>query len=151
AFRNVAGPDALKGVITSKVIPSFQLNTINNPQQPHTGKSLYLGGEIAGLGGNVASIRPVMEWKQFSPMKGIHPKLKTTYDGRQTLGYRIQTSFITGYAGYVAPPFERFFLGGDTDIRGFDVRSISPVAYFTERVDSQLINPDDQCLRQPGT
>lgn len=149
-FRNVSGPDSLKGVITSKIIPSFSLNTIDHPQTPHSGKSFYVGGEISGLGGNVAAIRPILEWKQFIPMSGLKPKLKNPYEGRNALGYRIQASFLTGYGGKVAPPFERFYLGGDTDIRGFDVRSLSPMAYFTERVDTPLINPDDVCLRFPG-
>jgi outer membrane protein insertion porin family len=151
SFRNVSGPDALKGVVTSKIIPSFQANTIDNPQRPHSGHSLYLGGEIAGLGGNVSAIRPIMEWKQFIPMKGLHQKLKSPYEGKQALGYRIQASFITGYRGFVAPPFERFYLGGDTDIRGFDVRSVSPVAFFTEAVNTALINPDDPCLKGQST
>jgi outer membrane protein insertion porin family len=146
-FRNVSGPDSLKGVITSKIIPSFSISTIDSPQRPHSGKSLYLGGEISGLGGNVAAIRPVMEWKQFIPMKGLHPKLKNPYEGKQALGYRIQASFLSGYGGHVAPPFERFYLGGDTDIRGFDIRALSPIAYFVERVDSQVINPS--CLAVP--
>jgi outer membrane protein insertion porin family len=149
-FRNVSGPNALKGVITSKIIPSFSINTIDHPQTPHSGKSLYLGGEISGLGGNVAAIRPIMEWKQFIPMSGLKPKIKNPYEGRNALGYRIQASFLSGYGGKVAPPFERFYLGGDTDIRGFDVRSMSPMAYFVERVDSTLINPEDPCLRVAG-
>ncbi len=147
-FRNVSGPDSLKGVVTSSILPSLTINTIDNPQRPHSGKSLYVGGQVAGLGGNVAAVRPIVEWKQFIPMKGIHPKLGAgrAYEGKQALGYRIQGSFITGYAGHVAPPFERFYLGGDTDIRGFDVRSISPLAYYIERVDTLLVNPSDTCV-----
>jgi outer membrane protein insertion porin family len=85
-------------------------------------------------------------------MRGIHriKKGQSPYDGKQALGYRIQGSFIAGYGGHVAPPFERFFLGGDTDIRGFDVRSISPVAFFTEVVNTQLISPQDPCAQNPG-
>ena len=64
----------------------------------------------------------------------------------QTLGYRIQASFLSGYAGHVAPPFERFYSGGENDIRGFDIRSLSPVAYFVEKIDFPAINPDDPCL-----
>jgi outer membrane protein insertion porin family len=146
-FRNVSGPDALKGVITSKVIPSFSFNTIDNPQRPHYGHSFYASAEIAGLGGNVADIRPVMEWKQFIPMKGLKPKIKDPYAGHQSLGYRIQASFLTGYGGHVAPPFQRFYLGGDTDIRGFDIRSMSPIAYFVEKVSMPWTTPDGNTVR----
>jgi outer membrane protein insertion porin family len=148
-FRNVSGPDALKGVVTSSILPSLTINTIDNPQRAHSGKSLYIGGQVSGLGGNVAAVRPIIEWKQFIPMKGIHPKMKSPYDGKQALGYRIQASFISGYGGHVAPPFERFYLGGDTDIRGFDIRSISPLAFFVQRVDSPLVNPDNPTATIP--
>jgi len=42
----------------------------------------------------------------------------------------------------VAPPFDRFYMGGDTDIRGFDIRAISPVAFFPTAVTIPLQNPD---------
>lgn len=131
AFRNVTGPNALKGVITSKLLPSYSFSTIDNPQRPHSGKSLFLGGDIAGVGGNVAYIRPVVEWKQWIPMHTTH-----------SLGYRLQGSFITGYRGLVAPPTERFYTGGENDIRGFDIRTISPYAYLTDTTSISLINPD---------
>jgi outer membrane protein insertion porin family len=137
-FRNISGPDSLKGVVTSKVIPSFTMNTINNPQHPTSGKSIFIGGDIAGLGGNVSYIRPVVDYKRWYPMKGI----RFNREGHQALGIHLSSSFITGYGGHVAPPFERFFMGGDTDLRGFDIRSLSPVAFFVERVDFPLTNPD---------
>jgi len=58
------------------------------------------------------------------------------------IGYRIQASFITGYGGLVAPPLERFYQGGDTDVRGFDVRAISPVVFLPSKANITLLNPD---------
>ena len=150
-FSNVSGPNALEGIITSKLIPSFSFNTIDSPQHPHRGHSFFASAQIAGLGGTVADVQPVVEWKQFIPMKGLHPKRKDPYAGHQAFGYRLQASFLSGYGGKVAPPFQRFFLGGDTDLRGFDVRSLSPVAFFTETVDAPYINPTDQCVTNPGS
>jgi outer membrane protein insertion porin family len=137
-FRNISGPDALTGIVTSKLIPSFTWNTVDSPVHPHKGRNIFVGGDFAGLGGNVAFVRPVVSFTRWTPMKGLKPN----GDGRNTLGIRLQGSFISGYAGHVAPPFERFFMGGDTDIRGFDIRAISPVAFFVERVDFPLSNPD---------
>jgi len=137
-FRNISGPDSLKGIVTSKLLPSFSINTIDSPMRPHRGRSLFIGGDVAGLGGNVSFVRPLVEYKRWTPMRGLKPNR----DGRNTLGFRVQASHISGYMGRVAPPFERFFMGGDTDIRGFDVRAISPVAFFVERVDFPLLNPD---------
>ncbi len=138
AFRNVGGPNALQGIVTSKIVPSFSMSTIDSPMRPHNGHSYFVGMDIAGLGGNVADIRPIAEYKRFIPMKGLHPRK----DGLQTLGYRLQGSFISGYAGKTAPPFERFFQGGDTDLRGFDIRAASPTALIADKVTVQLSNPD---------
>jgi outer membrane protein insertion porin family len=135
AFRNVSGPDALKGIVTSKLIPSFTYNSINYRayQQPSSGKSIFIGGEFAGIGGNVKTIRPIVEYKQFMPAR----------KGRHVFGYRLQGSFLTGYGGVVAPPFERFYLGGDTDLRGFDLRTITPFVFIPTKVDIPLLNPDN--------
>ncbi len=141
AFRGIAGPAALKGVVTSKVLPTFSFSTIDNPLRPHRGRSFFLGGEISGLGGNVRSIRPIVEYKYFRPMN----------KGRNTLGFRVQGSYLTGYAGRVAPPFERFYIGGDTDLRGFDVRAASPVAYLVDKVDFPLVNPDGTSVPKDPT
>ncbi len=129
AFRD---PTSLNGIITSKVIPNFSYNRIDNPQRPHSGQSLYVATEFAGLGGNVNYIKPVAEYKKFIPVN----------KGRNTLGFRVLGSWISGYGGQVAPPFDRFYMGGDTDIRGFDIRAISPVAFFPTAVTIPLQNPD---------
>jgi outer membrane protein insertion porin family len=138
SFRNVSGPNSLEGITTSKLVPSFSFSTIDNPMRPHSGRSFFVSSDIAGLGGNVRMIRPVTEFKQWIPMKGFRPNR----EGRNTFGFRVQGSFATGYAGRVAPPFERFYQGGDTDLRGFDVRAVSPIAFIPDTVSVTLTNPD---------
>ena len=132
AFRGVSGPNALNGIITSKVTPNFSYNRIDNPSRPHSGQSFYSALEVAGLGGNVKYIKPVAEYKKFIPVN----------KGRNTFGFRVLGSWISGYGGQVAPPFDRYYMGGDTDIRGFDIRAISPVAFFPTVVTVVLRNPD---------
>jgi outer membrane protein insertion porin family len=132
AFRGISGPNALNGIITSKIIPNLSYNKIDNPQRPHSGQSLYVATEFAGLGGNVRYIKPVAEYKKFVPVN----------KGRNTLGFRVLGSWISGYGGQVAPPFDRFYMGGDTDIRGFDIRAISPASFFPTAVIIPLLNPD---------
>jgi outer membrane protein insertion porin family len=132
AFRGVSGPNALNGIVTSKISPNFSVNKIDNPQRPQTGYSLLASTDFAGLGGNVKYFEPVVEFKKFKPMN----------KGRNTLGFRVLGSWITGYGGLVAPPADRFYSGGDSDIRGFDVRAISPVAFFPTQVTIALENPD---------
>jgi outer membrane protein insertion porin family len=113
-------------------VPNFSYNRIDNPQRPHSGQSVYFATEFAGLGGNVRYIKPVAEYKKFIPVN----------KGRNTLGVRVLGSWISGYGGQVAPPFDRFYMGGDTDIRGFDIRAISPVAFFPSAITVPLQNPD---------
>jgi outer membrane protein insertion porin family len=132
-FRGINGPNALNGIITSKLVPSFTMNTLDAAYQPHHGKSIFLGGEFSGLGGTVYTIRPIVQYKQFFPVN----------KHRNALGYNLQGSFITGYNGVVAPPFERAYLGGDNDIRGFDIRTISPIAFLPSTQVVTLRNQDN--------
>ena len=132
AFRGISGPNSLEGIITSKVLPNFSFSTIDSPISPHRGTSVFLGGEIAGLGGTVRSIRPIVQYKHFKPMQ----------KGRNTIGFNFQGSFLTGYGGVVAPPFQRFYLGGENDIRGFDILTVSPVAFLPSKSSIALRNPD---------
>jgi outer membrane protein insertion porin family len=132
AFSGISGPNALNGIITSKIIPSFSKNTLDRALFPHRGSSIYMGAEIAGLGGTVRTIRPVVSYKHFIPVQ----------KGRNTVGFNVQGSFLTGYGGLVPPPFQRFYDGGDNDLRGFDIRSISPVAFLPSSTSIALRNPD---------
>jgi outer membrane protein insertion porin family len=131
-FRGITGPNALSGIITSKITPSFTINSLDAAYSPHSGKSLFLGGELSGLGGTVHTIRPVVQFKQFFPVQ----------KRRNAVGYNVQASFITGYGGIVAPPFERAYLGGENDLRGFDIRTVSPIAYLPSVQSVALRNPD---------
>lgn len=117
------------------------MNSINAAYQPKSGSSLFLGAEISGLGGTVQTLRPIVQYKHFFPMQ----------KGRNTVGVNFQGSYITGYGGVVAPPFERFYLGGEYDLRGFDVRSISPVAFLPSSSSIALRNPDGSIVpRDPS-
>jgi outer membrane protein insertion porin family len=121
-FRSVAGPSALNGIISSTITPSVTKNTIDNPQNPRTGKSYFYSAAFSGgpLGGNVNSITNTFDFKMFKP----------TYHKRNTIGMHFSGSFITGFGGKDVPPFSRFYMGGENDLRGFDIRSISPVTFI---------------------
>jgi outer membrane protein insertion porin family len=53
---------------------------------------------------------------------------------------------VQGFGGDVAPPNNRFFTGGEGDLRGFDVRGATPYGYVPNRVNVQLTNPDGSCV-----
>ncbi len=132
AFRGVSGPVALDGIITSKIFPNFSFNTLDSPISPHRGHQFTAGMELAGLGGTIRSVRPIIQYKKFIPMQ----------NRRNALGFNVQGSFITGYGGLVAPPFQRAYMGGENDLRGFDIRSVSPVAFLPNVGSITLTNPD---------
>jgi outer membrane protein insertion porin family len=132
AFRGISGPNALNGIITSKIFPNFSFNTIDSPISPHTGHQFTVGAELAGLGGTVRSIRPIVQYKRFIPIQ----------NRRNAIGFNIQGSFISGFGGLVAPPFQRSYMGGENDLRGFDIRSVSPVAFLPSAGSITLTNRD---------
>jgi len=132
-FRNISGPNALDGIITSSVIPSWSFSTIDSPLRPHRGRSIFLSTEVAGLGGNVKFYRPLVLYQQWIPL----PKTS-----RHSLGFRIQGSFINGFGNTVAPPFQRFYMGGEQDLRGFDIRTVSPYVFVSTVQNFGLTNPD---------
>ncbi len=141
AFRGISGPNSLEGIVTSRIVPSFSFNTVDAVYNPHSGTSFSLAGEFAGLGGTVRSVRPVLAVKHFIPMQNHHNAIALNFQG----------SFITGYGGVVAPPFQRFYMGGEYDLRGFDIRSVSPVAYLPDQSAITLVNPDGSSVpRDPS-
>ncbi|MGC0773457.1 MAG: outer membrane protein assembly factor BamA, partial [Candidatus Acidiferrum sp.] len=133
-FRSIAGPSALNGIVSSAITPSISYNTIDNPMNETKGKSIYYSMSFQGgpLGGNVNTISNVFDIKYFHP----------TYHRRNAIGLHFSTAYITGYGGGEVPPFSRFYMGGEQDLRGFDIRSISPVV-FIPTVTAQTLSYHD--------
>jgi len=148
AFRSgIQGQNALNGIVNSSVSLSYIFNTINNPQRPRTGKEFSAVMQVAGIGGNVRYIFPAVAYKRFTPMHYLTP----TSDGRNVLGWRAELKYIQGYGGDVAPPNNRFYAGGEADVRGFEVRTATPYAYIPNKINFNLTNPDGSCVpRDPN-
>jgi outer membrane protein insertion porin family len=121
-FRSVAGPSALNGIVSSTLTPTITYNTVDNPTNPKKGKSYFysLGFTGGPLGGNVNTISNIFDWKYFRPIQ----------KHRNVLGFHAVAGYTTGYGGKEVPPFSRYYMGGENDIRGFDIRSISPVTFI---------------------
>lgn len=143
AFRGgIAGQNALGGIINSSTSFSFSYNNIDSVYKPRHGKELSTAFQVSGLWGNVRYFTPIVEYKQFMPVKG----LRRNEEGHNVFGYRVQASYVQGFGGAVAPPNNRFFAGGENDIRGFDVRAATPYGYIPTRVNFNLTNPDGTCV-----
>jgi outer membrane protein insertion porin family len=125
-FRGLQGPNALSGITSSQVMPTYLYNTMDHPYDPTRGRYLYAALSFSGsiLGGNVNTLRPVIEAKYFRPMA------RKKADKPQVFGMRFLGSMVTGFGGRVPPPFSRFYVGGEEDIRGFYIRSISPISFY---------------------
>jgi outer membrane protein insertion porin family len=134
-FSGVYGPNALEGIKTSTVTPSLTYNTVNHPINPTNGKSIFLSVAFAGtvLGGNVNTVRPTVEIKYFHP---------SPLNKKHVLGFRGMSWLITGYGGKQVPPFARSFMGGEQDIRGFEIWGITPIAFIASSASVNVYNAD---------
>ena len=148
SFRSgIQGSNALAGIVTSSTSFTYTYNTINNPMRPRTGKEYTAAFQFAGLYGNVRYFSPLVAYEQFRPMHYLTPSA----NGRNVLGLRAQLGYVQGFGGDVAPPNNRFYSGGEGEIRGFDVRGATPYGYVPNRVNLQLMNPDGSCVpRDPN-
>jgi len=138
-FEGVGGPNQLSGIRTSTVTPSYTYNSINNPINPTGGRELFfsLGFSGSELGGNVNTITPTFDAKYF------HAGLKKGH----VIGMHLSARMIIGYGGKTAPPFSRFFTGGENDVRGFYDWTISPIVYLPSDVASVQVYNTDGTLR----
>jgi len=143
SFRSgIQGSNSLAGIVNSSASFSYIYNTINNPLRPRSGKEYTLAFQVAGLGGNVRYFTPAFAYKEFRSMHYLMP----SPTGRNVLGLRAQLNYVQGFGGDVAPPNNRFFSGGEAELRGFDVRGATPYGYVPNRVTVQLTNPDGTCV-----
>jgi outer membrane protein insertion porin family len=139
AFRSgIQGQNSLEGIINSSVLFSYSSSSVDSNFLPHTGQSLAASVQLAGLWGSVRYVRPVVEYKRFDPVKGFW----FNKQGRNTFGMRIQLTYIAGFSGDVAPPFDRPVAGGEADLRGFDERTVGPYGFVPTRVMFTLLSAD---------
>ena len=127
---------ALRGIIRSELTPSLSFNSTNAYFNPTRGSSLNLSVGVAGgiLGGDFNMIRPSVEFRHFIPDRWISNR-------RNTIGIRLAGQYVKPFSHSAVPFFDRFFIGGETTIRGFDIRSITPIAITSTRILDSQGNP----------
>jgi len=64
---------------------------------------------------------------------------------------RAQLGYVQGLWRRCSPANNRFYAGGEGEIRGFDVRGANTYGYVPNRINFQLTNPDGSCVpRDPN-
>ncbi len=103
--------------LTSSVTLSLVKDTRDEYNFPTKGVRISLSEEIAGLGGDLKYLRSELrtgKWFLISPTS------------EQTLGLIGRVGFLTGSGGSL-PFYERFYLGGAYDMRGFNYNDVGAI------------------------
>jgi outer membrane protein insertion porin family len=139
--QGLGGPNQLNGIRSSTVTPSYSFNTVNHPITPTNGRELFFSVAFTGgpLGGNVRSVLPTFSTRYFKP---------SPFNKKHIIGTRLLAQYLTGFNNQVAPPTSRFWMGGENDVRGFDIWTITPYAYVPREQSYIVRNPDGSLRTQ---
>jgi len=102
----------------SSFTPTIYRNTIDSPLTPSRGTMFLASAKFAGgfLGGEIFLIKPRFEFSYYQPL------IKQT-----RLGFHAEYSFVEPTKeGQEVPFWERFYLGGERSIRGYNIYTIGP-------------------------
>jgi outer membrane protein insertion porin family len=103
------------GYNVSSITPVLYRSTINSPLTPTRGSLYMISSKFAGgfLGGQLDFIKPRFEWTLYHPLVMNH-----------VIGFHIEYQFIKVFGDSNIPVWEKFFLGGERSIRGYEIYSI---------------------------
>ncbi len=124
-FSGVAGPNALNGIKTS------QHHAVASPT---TRSTIPLIRRAAGASSSRSAFRRQRPGRQrehdpadaSTSSTSIRRRCTRRTSWRSTL----MASIISGYGGKDVPPFSRTFIGGEQDVRGFEIWGITPIAFI---------------------
>lgn len=141
---------AQPNIITSRVTGSFVYDSRRptpNGIDTFSGTQISASLALSGLGGDVRTYQPTVQYTQFIPVKN-----KRSPKNAQVFGFRVIAGTIGSYAtsgkirnanslSFVGgvPIYERYYLGSENDIRGYNTRSIGPIAPFDSYVTSRNV------------
>lgn len=135
---------AQPSIITSRITPTF----VYDSRQPAAngidtlrGSQISASVNLSGVGGDVRTYQPQITYTSFIPVR------RKKSDNVEVFGFRLQAGHIASFAttdkirnanslSFVGgvPIFERYFLGSEFDVRGYDTRSIGPIAPYNTYV-----------------
>jgi outer membrane protein insertion porin family len=136
-------------IMTSRVTPSFVYDTRNGTIDPTRGKQVAISLALAGLGGDVRTFEPTISYISFRPVRRKRSEHPEVFGFRIVAGhvrsFGISSNIAQAQASSLSfingvPIYERFFLGDEFTIRGYNVRSISPIAPLDVFVTSRNVS-----------
>jgi outer membrane protein insertion porin family len=141
---------AQPNILTSRITGSFVYDSrgfAKDPTDPVRGQQISSSLAFAGLGGDVRTYAPTLSFTQYIPVRR-----KGRDQQPEVFGFRIVMGHVGSFAtsekirnsGSLAfidgiPIYERFFLGDEFTIRGYNVRSISPIVPLDTFITSRNI------------
>ncbi len=136
-------------ILTSQITATFVYDTRQpsaNGIDTLNGKQLSVSLGLAGLGGDVRTYQPSIQYSQFIPIRKKKTKnpevlafrLQAGTIGTLGLTNKVRNANSISFIGGV-PAYSRYFLGSENDIRGYDSRSIGPVAPFDTFITSRNV------------
>jgi outer membrane protein insertion porin family len=137
------------GIRIASLTPLLLHDRLDRLLDPRRGQRLVLGSEVSAraIGGSLNTVKAFLDFRQFFP---LDRRRRLKLDGGsnsepRVIGARLRFAHIAGFGEPFHPQalssvdgvpiFKRFFLGGETEVRGYDLNSIAPLA----RVDRFLI------------
>ena len=113
----------------------------------NSGTQLSLSIAFAGLGGDVRTYQPNISYSQFIPVRRKRSRNPEVFAFRILAGTvgswstsnAVRDANSISFIGGV-PIFERYFLGSENDVRGYNSRAIGPIAPFDTYVTTRNVS-----------
>ncbi|MFY9611361.1 MAG: BamA/TamA family outer membrane protein [Blastocatellia bacterium] len=127
------------GLRIGSLTPMLVRDTRDRAFDPQAGELLTFGIELGArsFGGSVNTIKPYFDFRRFLPL-GRKTGAEDENRERRVVAFGVRAAHIAGFGGQSSadtlstvddvPIFKRFFVGGETQVRGYDVNSIAPLA-----------------------
>jgi outer membrane protein insertion porin family len=102
----------------NSITPSIYYTTIDSPLTPMSGTMYLISLKYAGtfLGGEVHMVKPNLQFTHYQLIK----------QGIMSFGFHVEYSEAKPLRNSKVPYWEKFFLGGERNIRGYEVYTIGP-------------------------